>query len=149
MGIGLLIGSDEMVARHFLEPRGQMFFKYDRAFGILRDEKLVGTILIHGFNGSNLELSYYGEGTMTAGVIRFLAKYGVKTFDPSRCTVITSKRNRRFIKSLQRLGFKLEGTQRCYYGKKDIIRNTGVRFVMFREQIDALAKLGSEYKEAI
>src|SRR5271170_6237073 len=127
MSIGVLIGSDDQVAQHFLLPRGQTFFKFDRAVGLIKDGKLVGTVLFHGWNGANVEISYYGVHTMTAGIIRFLARFAINEFKPSRLTAITSKRNKRFIRSLQRLGFKLEGAQRCYYGADDCNRNTGVR----------------------
>lgn len=143
MSIGLLVGSDEQVASHFLAPRNQEFFKYDRAIGIVKDGELVGTILFHGWNGANLELGYYGKGTVTAGIVRWIARFILSEFNLSRLTVVTSKRNRRLIKSLQRLGFKVEGVSRCFYGEIDCNRNTGMRFVAFKEQIMAVARIGS------
>ena len=142
MSIGLLVGSDELVAAHFLQPRGQEFFKYDRALGIVKDGELVGSVLFHGWNGANLELSYYGKGTVTAGLFRWIACFIMQEFNPARLTVVTSKRNRRLIRSLQRLGFKIEGVQRCYYGEPDCNRTAGLRFVAFKEKIAAVARIG-------
>jgi RimJ/RimL family protein N-acetyltransferase len=141
MSTGLLFDCDEAVATQFLEPRGQLFFKYDRAIGLVDHGKLVGAVLLHGWNGSNIELSYSGQGTMTVGVVRFLASYLITEFDVARLTVVTSKRNRHLIRFLQNLGFKLEGVQRCYYGKKDNNRNAGVRFVAFRDAIERVARV--------
>ena len=141
MSVGLLLECDELVARQFLEPRGQLYFKYDCAIGLIRDGKLVGTVLLHGWNGSNLELSYSGISTLSVGVMRALARYMLAKFNLARLTVITRKRNRRLVKSIQKLGFRLEGAQRCYYGRVDCNRNTGVRFVAFRDQVEKVAKL--------
>lgn len=141
MSVGLLMDCDEQVANHLYTLYNQPKYKYDRALGLVKDGTLVGTVLFTNWNGSNIEVSYYGKNTMTAGIIRALAQFGIKHFNPSRATVITSKRNKRFMKALQRLGFRLEGTQRCYYGHEDTNRNTGVRFVMFRDRINELAGL--------
>lgn len=144
MSVGLLLDSDDLVAQHLFNAYQQPHYKYDRALGIIRDGDLIGTVLLHNWNGHNVEISYYGKSTMTAGIIRFLAQFIVKTFDPARLTGVVNKRNKRYIRSLTRLGFRLEGTQRCYYGKEDCNRNTGVRLVMFRARIDELARSRAE-----
>lgn len=142
MKSGLLFDHDAAVAAILFSSYKQKEFKYDRCIGIIDPTgKITGAILLHDYNGNNVELSYYGEKTLSAGIVRCLAQFIVCTFDPSRLTVITSKRRKTLMRSLQRFGFKLEGTQRCYYGKKDIVKNVGVRFVMFREGLDKLAKL--------
>lgn len=141
MTIGLLLGSDAAIAEKLFASNKQPQYKYDRCVGLVDNSKgLVGAILFHNWNGSNVELSYYGHGTLTLGVIRCLARYINCTFDPSRLTVTVSKRQKTLQRSVQRLGFKLEGTQRCYYGKIDCTRNTGIRFVMFRDRLDVLAR---------
>lgn len=141
MSTGLLFDCDYRVAQYIFQLYGWKPFKYDRAVGLISDGNLKGAALFHCFNGSNVELSYYGSATMTAGVVRTIAQFIVRTFNPSRLTVMTSKRNKRYIKSFQRLGFKIEGVQRCYYGHKDCNRNTAIRFVMFRDRIDQIARI--------
>jgi RimJ/RimL family protein N-acetyltransferase len=112
---------------------------FDSAIGVIDPNgKLVGAGLYQNFNGNNVEGSYYGRGTLTAGIVRALIR-GAQAFDPSRLTVVTSKKNRRLMRALQRIGFRLEGAQRCYYGHRDCAKNTGVRLVMFRDQIDKIA----------
>jgi RimJ/RimL family protein N-acetyltransferase len=113
--------------------------KYDAAIGIAEpDGRLVGAILFQNFNGNNLELSYYGRRTLTPGIVKTVAQAAV-AYNPSRLTAVTGKKNRRLLRFLQRLGFKLEGAQRRYYGMRDCPRSTGVRLVMFREQLDRIA----------
>lgn len=149
MSTGLLFDCDVQVAQYLFTSYGWPPFKYEHAIGLLVDGQLQGSIILHGYNGSNLELSYYGKGTMTAGVVRTIARYIIFTFNPSRLTVMTSKRNKRYIRSFQRLGFRLEGTQHRYYGQRECNRNTAVRFVMFRERIEAIARIKAPLKQAV
>jgi|SRR5882672_8175025 len=141
MSTGLLFDCDETVAQYLFVSYGWKPFKYDRAVGLISGDKLQGAVLFHCYNGSNVELSYYGQATMTAGVVRTIARFIIYTFAPSRLTVLTSKRNKHLIRSFQRLGFKLEGTQQRYYGARDCNRNTAARLVMFRERINVIARL--------
>jgi RimJ/RimL family protein N-acetyltransferase len=141
MSTGLLMDCDDLVAKYLFNLFGWKPFKYDNAIGLLVNGQLQGAIIFHCYNGSNVELSYYGKGTATVGIARTLARFAIVHYDPSRVTIITSKRNKRYIQGFKKLGFQLEGTQRCFYGQKDCNRNTGVRLVMFRERINAIAKV--------
>jgi RimJ/RimL family protein N-acetyltransferase len=149
MSTGLLIGHDEAVANHLFSFYSQPKMQYDRCLGLINSKGvLVGAVLFHNWNGSNVEISYYGENTMTPGIIRCLARFILITFDASRLTAVTSKRNKRFVRSLQNFGFKLEGVQRCYYGHQDCIRNTGVRLVMFRNRLEELAQFQTKQAQS-
>ena len=59
MTVGLLVDCDELVAKHFLEPRGQTYFKYDKALGLIKDGVLVGTTTTGGSptNANPLQLA--------------------------------------------------------------------------------------------
>jgi RimJ/RimL family protein N-acetyltransferase len=137
---GLLIGEDQLVANWMFDTFHVFRSHVDAAIGILSNEgKIVGAAVFQNFNGSNVELSYYGPKTLTLGIVRALAKATLAAFNANRVTVVTSQRNRIFMRGLVKMGFKLEGHQRCYYGREDTKRNNGVRFVMFRDTIDSLA----------
>lgn len=145
MSYGLLLGHDEQLAAMLFSHYNQKSYKYDRCLGIISSNKdLKGFILFHNWNGFNVELSYYGSNTLTPGIIRCIAQFVLGTFDASRMTVTVSKRKTRLLRSLQRFGFKLEGAQRCYYGKRDCRRNTGIRFVLFRDKLEKLACVSKE-----
>lgn len=137
---GLLVGEDNLVASWVYQTWGLFPMRIDRAYGILGGNGLKGAILLHNFNGTNLELSYYGPRSLTPGIARAIAKAVVAEFNAARVTVVTSKKNKRLMRAILKFGFKLEGAQRRYYGHQDCNRNTGVRFVMFREQIDKIAR---------
>lgn len=140
MGASLLIGEDNLVATWAFETYKVFPIPINKAIGITdKDGKLAGAAIFHYYNGICVELSYYGKNTITVGVARALARVAVGVFNASRVTVITSKRNRSLMRGLLKIGFKLEGHQRCYYGPEDTNSNTGVRFVMFRERINELA----------
>jgi len=148
MSAGLLIDCDEQVAAYLFKNCVSPVMKFDRAIGLIVDGSLAGGILFQCFNGFNVELSYYGRKTMTSGIIRCLARFLISTFNPSRVTVTVNRRQKRLMRSLRKLGFVLEGTQRCFYGHQDKIRNTGVRFVLFRESLNKLAALDQEATHA-
>lgn len=145
MSTGLLFGCDETVASWLFSTYGWPDLKYNKALGLIDPTgKLVGGVFYHNWNGSNVEIAYYGQGTMTLGIYRALARYAITQFDASRLTAVTSKKNRSLIRGLCNLGFKLEGVQRCYYGKKDCNRNAGVRLVMFRDTLEKFARITAE-----
>lgn len=137
----MLFDHDQAVANWLFASYGQKRYSYDRCLGLLRDGTLCGAVLFHNWNGANVEVSYYGKNTMTPGVIRCIGQYVLSTFDPSRLTAHVPKRSKHYIKGLQRLGFRVEGVQRCYYGKRDCLRNTAIRLVMFRPEIETVARI--------
>jgi RimJ/RimL family protein N-acetyltransferase len=146
---GLVFGIDHYVAKWQKDNYGWAeIFLYDQCIGICDDKQnLKGAIFLHGYNGNDIQLSYYGEQTLSVGIARSVARFILEQFDPSRLTVIVSKRNKRLIRSCQRFGFRLEGVQRRYYGKIDSNRNAGVRLVAFRDHIEHVARLAYPLEE--
>ena len=145
MTIGLLCEHDEAVARWAFETwQLQPLMKFDKAIGLIdnKTSRLVGAVVFQCWNGWNVELSYYGlKPTLSPGVVKALSRFILFTFNASRVTVSTSRKNKALMRSLQRLGFKLEGAQRRFYGHRDCNRNTAIRFVLFREQLEKFAAL--------
>jgi len=139
MPLGILVDQDHYVASWAYETFKGMAHNVDKALGIV-DSKgtIVGAALFQNFNGANVELSYYGPRTLTSGIVRIIARMALGHFNASRLTVVTSQRNKRLIKACLKIGFRLEGIQRCFYGHDDNKKNTGVRLVAFR---DALSKV--------
>ena len=144
MSAGLLLYNDLLVAEYLFQEHVKPRMHFDNAIGIVEEGTLIGGILLQSWNGFNVELSYYGRGTMTHGIIRSLARILISSYNPSRLTVTVNRKNRCLMRGVRRLGFVLEGTQRRFYGDKDINRNTGVRFVMFRERIAELAQISPQ-----
>jgi RimJ/RimL family protein N-acetyltransferase len=140
---GLLLGEDSVIASWTFSTFNIFNAPINKALGIVDSKgQVVGSVLFQNFNGVNVELSYYGPRTLTYGIVKAIARVTVGCFNAARLTVVTSKRNKRLMRGLLKIGFKLEGVQRCYYGHEDNNRNTGVRFVMFRDRLSALALAG-------
>jgi len=145
---GLLLGHDELVSEWAFKTYRIFKMPVNRAIGIVDNNGIHGAIILQNYNGFNIELSYYGENTLSPGIVHSIARIVVNEFNASRLTVTTNKRNRGLIVGLGKLGFRLEGAQRCYYGRNDCDRNTGVRLVMFRERLDKLAGITHEEEKA-
>lgn len=141
--MNILTGADIAVAKWVWETYQVRPINLDQALGVLDDdEKLVGAILLSNHNGFNIEFGYYGRDTLTLGLIRWLANYGLQK-DVSRVTIVTSKKNRSILKTLGNaksgLRAKLEGVSRSYYGQRDCPKNTAVRFALFRDDLVRLS----------
>lgn len=141
MACALILYNDAKIAEWVYATFKLFPMPVNRAIGLTKDGNLVGAILLQNYNGSNIELSYYGPGTLSAGIVRVVSRIGILEFNLSRVTVVTSKKNKKLMRSLQRFGFSLEGAQKCFYGPDDTARNTGIRFVLFRDRIEKLAGL--------
>ena len=140
MALGLLVDQDQAVAAWAYKTFNIFAQPVDKAFGIVNPKgTLIGAILFQNFNGVNIELSYYGPKTLTSGIVRIIARVSIGHFNAGRLTVVTSRRNKRLIRGLIKIGFKLEGIQRCFYGHKDCKKNTGVRLVAFRPDLSRVA----------
>ena len=147
---GLLFDCDNTVANWAFDLFKLPKTKIDRALGVVDQEgKIIGAFLFQSWNGFNVELSYYGQNALTPGIIRCIAKFAVVALGVTRLTVHTSKRNRKLMHVFHRLGFRLEGTQRVFYGRRDCARNTSVRFVMFRDRLEQLALIPPQVEEKI
>lgn len=141
---GILIGADIQVAAWAYNTTGRFPIAVNRAIGILDDGVLAGAALFTNYNSVDCSLSYYGENTLTSGIVRVLARIALYELNLARCTVIVPKRPSYLLKKLPKFGFRYEGVQRRYYGPTDAPRHTGCRFVLFREDMERLAAVHIE-----
>ena len=140
MSYGLLLGEDAAVASWAFAKHGYVPTKFDLAVGVVNEfGHIQGAALFQGHNGPNVELSYYGRRTLSPGIARALARVA-QSMGVARVTVMTSKKNRRLIRSLERMGFVRETVCRRYYGAEDTERNAAARLVLFRERLDQIAR---------
>ena len=136
----LLVDSDELVAKWVYTTYELFPIPVNKAIGIVNKQgTLVGGVLFQNYNGVNIEFSYYGPRTVTYGICKVIARIAIGHFNAARLTVVTSRRNKRLIRGLLRLGFKLEGVQRCFYGHQDNKKNSAVRLVAFKDDLAKFA----------
>jgi len=142
---GLLLGSDDAVAAWTWRTYQLFPMHVNRAIGIIdTDGTLVGSVLFQSWNKYNVDISYYGQDTMTPGIVHCLARIAYMDLSVHRVTAMTSKKNRKLIGFLTRLGFRIEGVQRRFYGPEDIGKNIAIRLVLFREDLERLAGFKKE-----
>ena len=140
MANGLVVGDDARVAAWTYAAFKLFPVPVIKALGVVNEDGfLVGGILFQNYNGVNVNLSYYGPGTVSGGIVRAISRICISELHVARLTIIVPKKNKRLLRSVQRFGFRLEGVQRRFYGHRDCARNTGVRFVMFSEHLNKLA----------
>ena len=137
---GLLLDCDAQVAAWAFQAYNRRPMHVDRALGIIDKGELVGAVFFSSYNGVNAEISYYGKGTMSLGIIRTLAKIALYELHLARLTAIVPKRPSFLLKKLGKIGWRYEGVQKRHYGHVDAPRNTGCRFVLFKEDLEKLAK---------
>lgn len=91
------------------------------AIGIMDEGDLVGSVLVHGYTGCDLEASYYGPKTMNLGIVRKLVRIAIDQLGVSRITVRTARNNKTMTRKIKKLGFQYEGIRKCGYGEYDAV----------------------------
>ena len=117
----LVCGNDGLIAQWAFDMFGVVCTKVDLAVAIIEDKQIVAAAFFQAHNGPDVELSYYGPGTMTLGVVKGLAKIAVDHFGVSRVTARTAKSNKEAARGFRKIGFVFEGVRHCGYGNEDAV----------------------------
>lgn len=113
----LIFGQDKLVADWASKKFGKPLRNWYFAIGIAdKTESLVGAASFHGYNGSDVELCYYGPGSCSLGAWRGLLSFAFDNLKVNRITARVPRQNKNVLKGLPGLGFKMEGVMRHYYG---------------------------------
>lgn len=137
---GLLFGHDMPVAAWTWNAFKHRPMPIDAAVGIVRNNVLVGAAVFQNFSGHNVELSYYGPQTFSAGIAKTLARFTLERFNVDRLTMRTNRSNLNVLKMFHRFGFRSEGVQRRYYGPF----GDAAVFVLFREDLQRIAGIAKD-----
>lgn len=132
---GLLFGHDGPVANWTWNEFRLTPMPVVAAIGIVRNNMLIGSVLFQDFSGFNVEMSYYGPATPSAGIFKTIARYVIERFNVDRVSIRTNRKNASIMRILSRIGFRTEGVQRRYYGPF----GDAALFVLFREDIERIA----------
>lgn len=117
----LILNKDPAIVAWTAQRFGYQVKSYDMAIGIADDNLLVGSFVIHGYTGSDMEISYYGPRTLDLGVIRKLARIAIDQLGVSRITVRTARNNKTMTRGIKKLGFEYEGIRHNAYGEYDAV----------------------------
>lgn len=135
----LLTGQDFAVAAWTWQTFRLQPMYVDRAFGLVDEGNLVGSIIWRDYNGYNVEFCYYARNALTLGLVRKMAQFALEILRVERVTIKIRRNDKRIGKMLLRLGAKVEGTLRCFYGREDAPRNSAVQHVLLRDVVTRLA----------
>jgi RimJ/RimL family protein N-acetyltransferase len=113
----IVLGQDEAVGSFAARMLGVAIIPPFTSMGIVdEDERLVGAIIYNGFNGANIEITFYGPGTMHRRFIKAAFAYPFQQLNVIRLTARTKRSNKTMCKLLPRLGFTYEATLKNYFG---------------------------------
>ncbi len=106
----------------------------DMSVGVIDDDNIIGAAVFHAWSGPDIEVSYYGNKSLSLGVVRGLARIAVEAFGVSRVTARTARNNKTVTRGIRKLGFEYEGIRHCGYGDKD-----AVMYGLYGEKLAKLA----------
>lgn len=115
-----LVGHDKSVAEWVAGKVGKPFEAPYTAIGALAgDGTLRGGFVFTGYNGSSVEMTLAGAGTLDRSMWRAIGSYVFDQLGCARLQVHTAASNRAVRKLAPRLGFTFEGKSRRFYGGED------------------------------
>ena len=113
----LLYGHDKEVADWASKQFGWPLRNWYFAVGIVDNAgTLCGAASFHDLNGSNGEICFYGPGALRPSLVRELMRFAFDGMKLHRLTAKTPRQNRQVIRALPKLGFRMEGVLKHYYG---------------------------------
>ena len=135
-----VFGQDAAVAEWMFQIAKQRPMHFEMAVGLVDHGVLVGGIMFTNWNGSDIEVHYYGPGKLKRPVVRLIFMLAAKQFNVNRMTIRTRKES--MARGVEKLGAVYEGTVRRLYGPTNEDRHAGRQFAFYRETIDKLAGIG-------
>lgn len=113
----LVFGQDETVAQLVAKELGINFCPPFVAIGIEKDGSLIGGFVYNNYNKHNIEISWYGPGTLQRHILRAaFYNYPFAQLNVLRLTAATKRSNKLVCRLLPRLGFTYEATLKNYFG---------------------------------
>lgn len=113
----LVFGEDQRIARWAQDKYAAGLAPWFAAVGVVDDAgQITGAATFHDFNGSNVELCYWGPRTLSRYVAGGIAAFCFKLLKVNRITCRTPRANKIVVRHLAKLGFRYEGLLRSYYG---------------------------------
>ncbi len=134
----VIYGQDAQVASWLFQISGCRPMQFNAAIGLTNEDgELVGGILFTGWNGSDIEVHFYGPGTLHRRIVRLIMGLALRQFNVNRITIRTRKAH--MARGVKKLGAVFEGKVRRLYGPSDDDCHAGQQFAFFRETIEKLA----------
>jgi len=107
------------LANFYKENTGLKLYMPYSAIGAHDNFNLIGVAIFTDYNGSNIELHGYGPGCFTRKSIKYLFNY---VFNELGCNILRARpsiKNKKAIRMLCKLGFKIECKLDDYIDKNE------------------------------
>lgn len=135
----ILAGHDATVAKWVSEKLGCSFHNVVLAPGVIDDTGLlIGGAVLSDHSRFDVELTYYGPGTVSIRLARLLAKFVFEDLGCERCTMRVPRTNKAMLRGAPKIGFQHEGLARRLYGPGK--KNDAVLFGLLREDAGRLLR---------
>lgn len=136
----LIVGNDHMVAQWAFAVTNSRPMLYNMAVGLADDEDhLCGAFMFTGYNGSDMEVHYYGPGTLKRRILKEIFIFALKVFNVNRLTVRTRKES--MSRGVKKLGAVYEGSMRRVYGPSDGDNDKAEQWAFYKERMEQIAGL--------
>lgn len=135
----LVVGRDDQVAEWIFKELKIKPMQFNAAVGVTKDDKIVGGILFTAWNGSDVEIHFFGPGVLTRRIVKAIMGMAVLHFNVNRMTVRTRKPH--MARGVSKLGAVYEGKIRRLYGPTDNDEHAGEQYAFFRETMERLSGL--------
>ena len=137
--ISLIEDTDGTIARWGFAAANCMPLQHNACIGVLEGDKLSGSILFTGYNGSEVEVHYFGPGTLKRHVLLAIFRVALLHFRVNRLVVRTRKES--MSRGVKKLGAVFEGLQSRVYGPTDSRDHTAEVWVFFKERLAEILKI--------
>jgi hypothetical protein len=136
----IVTGLDAQVAHWAFSISNTRPMLYNMACAIVDDKGLIqGAFMFTGYNGSEIEVHYYGPGTLKRRILKEIFIFALKLFNVNRLTVRTRKAS--MARGVEKLGAVYEGEMRRVYGPSDGDEHKAVQYAFMRERMEEIAGL--------
>jgi hypothetical protein len=113
---------------------------YEAAFGIVDDTgKVCGAFWFNNYNFSDIELHYYGPGTLKRYIVVEICARVLAMFRINRMTLRAKSGG--MGRGFEGLGAHFEGVQRRFLGPTDEDKHAVWVYGLYREQIEKIARM--------
>lgn len=111
---------DDYVAKFILERKLSCSFAGTFSGWVFVDDGFpVGSYILNGYTGHNVNLTAAINKPIPARLIRQIARDCFTTYNVTRVTAHTRVSNTKAIKALTAIGFRSEGTAHDFFGNED------------------------------
>lgn len=145
--MNLLFNHDKTVADWCATKANTQFNSLLCAIGYLDDDgNLIGAAVFHDAGKYDVELSFYGHGTLTLDMCKAIAWVAFIKYRMERVSIHVSRSNKRLLTMLPKLGWTHEGIRRHFFGPYK--RDDAIMFGMLRAEASRYIKRFEDEKTA-